>query len=63
MTLDHFNGIIIIRSPRFQISTKYTSWLDLSEIKLFKNKNEEKFELFKNLEPVEDIVFVRQKKL
>ena len=41
-----------LEGPRFQISTKYTSWLDLSEIKLFKNKNEEKFELFKNLEPV-----------
>ncbi len=38
--------------PRFEISTKYTSWLDISEFKSIEIKNEKKSELFKNLEPV-----------
>ena len=40
------------KGPRFEILTKYTSWLNISEFKSSQIKNEEEFELFKNLEPV-----------
>ena len=45
---------------RFEISTKYTSWLIYPNLNLLKLKIE-KVELFKNLEPVRDTVFVKQR--
>ena len=38
------------KGPKFNIKIKYTSILDISEMK--KQKNDEKLKLFKNLEPV-----------
>ena len=44
--------------PKFQIKIKYTTLLNLEELKLNKKKMRTKY--IQNLEPVEDIVFVKQ---
>lgn len=38
--------------PKFEISIKYTSLLDISEFKTLESKQDDDLELFKNLEPV-----------